>query len=117
MREIWAEKKFNSLNTNLPSGPTGGSQESEGRRKTTLPKSEGNLSRTKIKGKIVVVTNIDSNVSTEYISISEAALALNITRTTLRTYMKNKTVLNIFKQNSSGNGIIKEQFIITVKEK
>jgi response regulator of citrate/malate metabolism len=81
------------------------------------------INRKKIKGKIVVVTNIETNVSTEYISISEAASALNITRTTLRTYITNKTVLNILKKNSSfagqlqGNGIIKEQFIITIKEK
>jgi hypothetical protein len=74
-------------------------------------------SRKKIKGKIVVTTNIETNVSTEYISISEAASALNITRTTLRAYIKNKTVLNILKQNPSQKGIIKEQILITIKDK
>ena len=102
LREIWAERKFNSLNTT--------------KIKTIIE------DRKKIKGKTVVVTNIETNVSTEYISISEAASALNITRTTLRTYIKNKTVLNILKQKPSLpyatniNGIMKEQFIITVKE-
>ncbi len=107
MRQIWAERKFNSLNADLL--------------QSTKPVIEIEKDRKKIKGKIVVVTNIKSNVSTEYISISEAASALNITRTTLRTYIKNKTVLNILKQNpslpSGENGILKEQFIITVKEK
>ena len=39
-----------------------------------------------------MLTNIETNTATEYISMSEAALALNVTRTTLRTYIKNKTV-------------------------
>ncbi len=104
MREIWAERKFNSLDTNR--------FRSAEEQTTTIE-----TNRKKIKGKIVVVTNIETNVSTEYISISEAASALNITRTTLRTYIKNKTVLNILKQNPSENSIMKEQFIITVKEK
>jgi hypothetical protein len=70
----------------------------------------------KIKGKIVVVTNIETNLTTEYISISEAALSLNITRTTLRTYVKNKTVFNLLKQDPIGKGILKENFLITIKD-
>lgn len=120
MREIWAKRKFNSLNTNLQDLKTKTiiETESEGNvYEETDQKLKLQRNRKKIKGKIVVVTNIESNVSTEYISISEAASDLNITRTTLRTYMKNKTVLNILKKNPSGYGIMKEQFIITVKEK
>lgn len=71
--------------------------------------------RQPIKGKSVVVTNIKTNKTTEYISISEAALALNVTRTTLRTYIKNKTVFVLKKQE--GNNLIKENFLITVKNK
>ena len=72
--------------------------------------------RKKIKGKTVVLTNIETNTATEYISISEAALALNVTRTTLRTYIKNKTVFVLLKQDPSGNGILKENYLITIKE-
>ena len=75
-----------------------------------------NKKRKKNKGKIVLVTNIDNNVSSEYISLSEAALSLNTTRTTLRKYIKNKTVFKILKRDPSGNGVISEQFLITVKE-
>ena len=62
-----------------------------------------------------MVTNIETNKTTEYISISEAAIALNITRTTLRTYIKNKTVFVLIKQD--GNVLVKENFLITVKTK
>lgn len=122
MREIWAKRKFNSLNTNLQDLNTKTIIETESEGYVydfvdTDQKLKLQKNRKKIKGKIVVVTNIKSNVSTEYISISEAASYLNITRTTLRTYMKNKTVLNILKQNPSGYGIMKEQFIINVKGK
>jgi hypothetical protein len=103
MRTVWAERKLNSsLNLN----------DSTQENNLLTPNKE----RKKIKGKIVVVTNIETNVSTEYISISEAALALNVTRTTLRSYIKNKTVFNILKQDPSGNGTIKDKFLITVKE-
>ncbi|QCB16382.1 hypothetical protein (mitochondrion) [Armillaria borealis] len=103
MRTVWAERKLNSsLNLN----------DSTQENNLLTPNKE----RKKIKGKIVVVNNIETNVSTEYISISEAALALNVTRTTLRSYIKNKTVFNILKQDPSGNGTIKDKFLITVKE-
>lgn len=103
MRTVWAERKLNSsLNLN----------DSTQENNLLTP----NKGRKKIKGKIVVVTNIETNVSTEYISISEAALALNVTRTTLRSYIKNKTVFNILKQDPSGNGTIKDKILITVKE-
>lgn len=72
--------------------------------------------RKKITGKIVVVTNTDTKISTEYISISEAATALNVTRFTLRSYIKNKNVLTILKRDLSGKGISKESFQIRLKE-
>ena len=75
-----------------------------------------NNEKKKNKGKIVVVTNIDNNESFEYNSISEAALSLNITRTTLRKYIKNKTVFKIFKRNLSGNGLTSNQYLITVNQ-
>ena len=62
-----------------------------------------------------MVTNIETNKTTEYISMSEAAIALNITRTTLRTYIKNKTVFVLIKQE--GKVLVKENFLITVKDK
>lgn len=103
MRTVWAERKLNSsLNLN----------DSTQENNLLTPHKE----RKKIKGKIVVVTNIETNVSAEYISISEAALALNVTRTTLRSYIKNKTVFNILIQDPSGNGTIKDKILITVKE-
>jgi len=100
MREIWAERKLNSSSLNL----------------NETQNVQFKANKIKIKGKIVVVTNIDTNLSTEYISISEAALSLNITRTTLRTYVKNKTVFNLLKQDPIGKGILKENFLITIKD-
>lgn len=114
MREIWAERKLNSdsKNTLLTSNLA------ETCKGSLSVVNNAEKERKKIKGKIVVVTNIDNNLFTEYLSISEAALALNITRATLRTYIKNKTVFNIFKQDPSvkKNGVLKEKFLITFKE-
>lgn len=98
MREIWAERKLNKSH-NL-SNITNNLLESN--------------SNKNLKGKCVVVTNIITNVSTEYISISEAALALNITRTTLRKYIKNKIIFNLLKKE--GNNLIKENYLISIKE-
>lgn len=91
MREVWAERK---LQSNANSVPTKIS--------------------TKV-GKTIVVTNIENNSTSEYISISEAALALNVTRTTLRNYIKNQTIFHLLKP--SENGILKEKCLITVKDK
>jgi NUMOD1 domain len=74
-----------------------------------------NIVKNKIKGKLVNVTNIDTNVSKIYSSISEAALALDIERSTLRTYIKNKKTFHLVKRK--GTEIIKEKFIITLEEK
>ncbi|KAF8584303.1 hypothetical protein K439DRAFT_1646964 [Ramaria rubella] len=73
-----------------------------------------NKSRKKIKGKKVVVTNIYTNATIEYESISEAALALNITRTTLRTYIKTQIFFLKFKKE--GTGLVKETFLISIKQ-
>jgi hypothetical protein len=65
------------------------------------------------KGKIVVVTNITTTAATEYKSISEAATVLNLTRVTLRKYIKNKEIFNMLKESDSG--LVKEKYLITLK--
>ena len=72
-------------------------------------------SRKKIKGTLVVATNVETNLSTEYFSISEAAKALNVTRTTLRTYIKNNKEVILLKR--VGDETVKEKYLVTVKEK
>jgi len=47
----------------------------------------------KKKKKIVIVTNIEINISTEYKSISKAATVLNLTRVTLRKYINKKYLI------------------------
>lgn len=71
-------------------------------------------SRKKIKGTLVVTTNVETNLSTEYLSISEAAKALNVTRTTLRTYIKNNKEVIFLKR--VGDETVKEKYLVTVKE-
>ena len=104
MREIWAERKLKANEQEVL--PTAHNNELEGAAPV----------RKKNKGKLVIVTNVETNMATEYVSISEAALALNITRTTLRTYIKNKTVFVLLKQNPSGNSVIKENYLISIKD-
>jgi len=72
-------------------------------------------SKSKKGGKIVVVTNIESTAATEYKSISEAATVLNLTRVTLRKYIKNKEIFNMLKKSDSG--LVKEKYLITLKDK
>ena len=72
-------------------------------------------SRKKIKGTLVVATNVETNLSTEYFSISEAAKAFNVTRTTLRTYIKNNKEVILLKR--VGAETVKEKYQVTVKEK
>ena len=55
------------------------------------PPTAPEINKKKIKGKLVIVTNIETDIATDYISISEVASALNIAPTTLRNYIKNKT--------------------------
>jgi group I intron endonuclease len=73
------------------------------------------MSKNKKKGKIVVVTNIATTVATVYKSISEAATVLNLTRVTLRKYIKNKEIFNMLKESDSG--LVKEKYLITLKDK
>ena len=71
-------------------------------------------SRKKIQGTLIIATNVENNLFTEYLSITEAAKALNVTRTTLRTYIKNKKELVLFKQ--VGSETVKSRYLVTVKE-
>lgn len=70
--------------------------------------------RKKIQGTLIVATNVETNLSTEYLSISEAAKALNVTRTTLRTYIKNNKEVILLKR--IGDETVKEKYLVTVKE-
>jgi len=100
MRNSWAQRKLKSDNLKL---------DLLNEINPSKSKKEG------INGKIVVVTNIETNVSTEYKSISEAATVLNLTRVTLRKYIKNKEIFNMLKQNESG--LVKENYLIILKDK
>jgi group I intron endonuclease len=71
--------------------------------------------KSKKGGKIVVITNIATTAATEYKSISEAATVLNLTRVTLRKYIKNKEIFNMLKESDSG--LVKEKYLITLKGK
>lgn len=106
MRDRWSERKLN----------TEKKLSNEQNNLLDLNLTNSNEERKKIKGKSVVVTNIETKISTEYISISEAALALDITRTTLRSYIKNNTIFSKLEQDPLGNGVIKKNFLITVKD-
>lgn len=99
MRNTWAERKLktNSLKAEID----------------LLIEDKGN--KAKKEGKKVVVTNIENNVSIEYNSITEAASVLNLTRVTLRKYIKNKEVFTILKENENSSGLINEKYLITIK--
>lgn len=119
MRELWSIRKLDKTNSTLDLKCSKELEESHGKNSNDFvglrpPKFN--------KGKLVVVTNIDTNLSTEYASLTEAALALNITRTTLRTYIKNKKVFTLLKRDSFSDtdsksdctNLIKEKYIITI---
>ena len=98
MRNSWAQRKLKSYNLELDL------------LNEIIP------SKSKKKGgKIVVVTNIVSKETTEYKSISEAATVLNLTRVTLRKYIKNKEIFNMLTEIESG--LVKEKYLITLKYK
>lgn len=94
MRDIWSERK---ALTKLKD-------------QNIVPLSENPDINTKTKGKIVNVTNIETNIITQYNSLTEAASALNIQRSTLRNYIKNKTILTLIK------GPLKEKFLISLAD-
>jgi group I intron endonuclease len=107
MKNSWAKRKLKSYSLELD----------------LLKAAEIIPSKSKKGGKIVVVTNIETNVSIEYKSISEAATVLNLTRVTLRKrkYIKNKEIFNMLKvaENEGGclgcSGLVKEKYLITLK--
>ena len=96
MRDSWAKRKLKSDNLELDL------------LNEIIP------SKYKKEGKIVVVTNIATTVATEYKSISETATVLNLTRVTLRKYIKNKEIFNMLKKSDSG--LVKEKYLITLKD-
>lgn len=119
MKNAWAQRKLKSSSLNLD-------LLNETNQLKTLNNKKKELSFT--RRKIVVITNIETNISTEYNSISEAATVLNLTRVTLRKYIKKKEVFNILKKNSSlphslcgtgqdGTDLINEKYLITLKNK
>jgi group I intron endonuclease len=110
MREVWSERK---LKVNSSS-------------KSVESKVASN-SRNQRIGKCIIITNIDSNVSTTYKSMTEAATVLNVTRNTLRSYIKNKNVFILVRTDTSIDskedntkvsnvGLVKERYIIEIKE-
>jgi group I intron endonuclease len=100
MRNSWAQRKLKSDNLKLDL------------LNEIIP------SKSKKGGKIVVVTNITTTAATEYKSISEAATVLNLTRVTLRKYIKNKEIFNMLKESEAvGTGLVKEKYLITLKDK
>lgn len=96
MREQWANRKLD-LNPSV--------------------EDNNNLlcSKQKKTGTLVVATNVETNFSTEYLSISEAAKALNVTRTTLRNYIKNNKEVILLKR--VGDDVVKEKYLVMVKER
>jgi group I intron endonuclease len=115
MRNSWAQRKLKSdnleldlLNKIIPLVQLLPSDEQRLR-------NDKQMSKSKKGGKIVVVTNIATTAATEYKSISEAATVLNLTRVTLRKYIKNKEIFNMLKESESG--LVKEKYLITLKDK
>ena len=107
MRNSWAQRKLKSNNLELDL------------LNEIIPlvhlRNDKQMSKHKKGGKIVVVTNIATTAATEYKSISEAATILNLTRVTLRKYIKNKEIFNMLKESDSG--LVKEKYLITLKDK
>jgi group I intron endonuclease len=107
MRDSWAKRKLKSDNLELDL------------LNEIIPlvhlRNDKQMSKNNKKGKIVVVTNIATTVATEYKSISEAATVLNLTRVTLRKYIKNKEIFNMLKESDSS--LVKEKYLITLKDK
>ena len=116
MKEIWAQRRV-SLSATLSTNDelVEDSTPLRPQHFSTLDSSESlKYDRKKIKGKIVVVTNIQTNLTTEYNSISEAAIALNTTRNTLRTYIKNQALFNFIRQDASG--LVTDKLLINIKQ-
>lgn len=69
-------------------------------------------------GKVVVVTNLDTNTSTEFRSVTSAASFLNVENTTLRRYIKSQKVFTMFTkpEDNSDQDLIKLRFKINYKD-
>ena len=127
MKEIWAKRRASSNSDStdfkmleraiLPTNSTDESvkDSTNSQHLSTLESNECLKSnRKKIKGKIVVVINIQTNITQEYNSISEAAIALKTTRNTLRTYINNQALFNFIRQDASG--LVTDKLLITIKQ-
>lgn len=113
MRELWAERKLKLAAGSLLKEPKLNPENLKIAYKDQESLSVPLPIRKKIKGKLVLVTNIETNLSKEYNSISEAALALNINRSTLRNYINNKNIFNLVKIDGSDGGLQIEKLLIT----
>ena len=117
MKEIWAHRRVSNLkyvkdSTNsftLDQEPSLSTLAAKAAKAKTKSLNSG-----KKKGKIVVVTNIETNITKEYNSISEAAIALNTTRNTLRVYIKNQVNFKFIRQDTFG--IVTENLLISIKQ-
>lgn len=69
----------------------------------TLVKISSNLKKLNLSKSIkVVVTNLENNISTEYVSLTEAAKSLNTNKTVLKEYiLKNLPYKGIYKLESN----------------
>ena len=127
MKEMWAHRRASSNSDStyfkmleraiLPTNSTDElvKDSTNSQHLSTLESNECLKSnRKKIKGKIVVVTNIQTNITQEYNSISEAAIALKTTRNTLRTYINNQALFNFIRQDASG--LVTDKLLITIKQ-
>jgi hypothetical protein len=68
---------------------------------------------TKDNAKKVIVKNIETNLLTEYQSVTDCAQALNFTRTTLRSYINNNKIFIYLKKEN--DILIKEEYSIKYK--
>lgn len=73
--------------------------------------------KSKIGGKGVIITNIETNLTTSFVSVTEAASVLNITRVTLRSYAKNNTVFSVLKPIANTSEFITEKYTIEIVKK
>lgn len=111
MQEVWAQRKLEKMLTK----PISLSQDS------MLDGGDNNSlltdNKSKLEGKSVIITNIETNVITPFVSITEAASVINITRVTLRKYAKNNTVFSVLKPIANTNEFITEKCTISIIKK
>ena len=95
MKELWAIRKAHQNNS------------------STTTTVETPKSAVKFGGKVVLVTNLGSQETEEFISMKAAMIRLAITRNTLRSYIKNGSTFT--KVTIKDGTVIKEQFKIEFK--